>query len=98
MSKHEIQVLDMVYKATYNVSVKQRRVESSSDFTLIFFAAIYSKEVAGGRQMQSIFIMPCDDMAGDACGTCCYFVKEDGDDIARGQQMLSDQHRRTSVL
>lgn len=28
---------------------------------------------------------------------CRYFVKEDGDDIARSQQMLSDQHRGTSV-
>ena len=48
--------------------------------------------------MRSIFIMPSDDLAGDASGACRYIVKEDGDDIARSQQMLSDQHRGTSVL
>lgn len=35
----------MKYKAAYNVSVKQRRVESPSDFTLIFLPSCIRKKL-----------------------------------------------------
>lgn len=88
MLKHKIQVLDMVWKAAYNISVKQRRVESPSGFTLIFFCRHVSERSC---RRQALWM-------GAALQMRLFWEKEDGDDIVRSQQMLSNQHRGTSVL